>query len=111
MNLIRSVLLAGAAAGALALPATAATPSLKGVVGPGFSISITPKTVKAGKVRIVVQDRSSAHNFHLSGPGVNKATGVGGTGTTTWTVTLRRGTYRFVCDPHASGMKGSFRVS
>jgi plastocyanin len=27
------------------------------------------------------------------------------------TVKLKRGTYRYVCDPHASFMKGSFRVS
>jgi plastocyanin len=27
------------------------------------------------------------------------------------TVTLKKGTYRFVCDPHASSMKGSFKVA
>jgi plastocyanin len=45
------------------------------------------------------------------GPGVNKATSVAGKGTYRWTITLRRGTYRYVCDPHASFMKGSFTVS
>jgi plastocyanin len=50
------------------------------------------------------------HNFHLRGPGVNKATTVRAKRTVTWTVTLRRGTYRYVCDPHARRMRGSFRV-
>ena len=38
-------------------------------------------------------------------------TDVSQTGTKTFTVTLKKGTYRFVCDPHASQMKGSFKVS
>ena len=42
---------------------------------------------------------------------MNKRTAVGFKGTVTWTVTLRRGRYTFVCDPHAAFMKGSFRVS
>jgi len=42
---------------------------------------------------------------------VNKVTSVAGTGQTTWTVTLQKGkTYRFMCDPHASIMKGSFKT-
>jgi plastocyanin len=31
--------------------------------------------------------------------------------TTTWTVTLKKGTYTFVCDPHAAIMKGTLRVT
>ena len=50
------------------------------------------------------------HNFHLTGPGVNVKTSVGATGTKTFTVTLKKGTYKFVCDPHAGFMKGSFTV-
>jgi plastocyanin len=54
---------------------------------------------------------SSIHNFHLIGPGVNKKTSVAGKGKTTWTVTLQKGkTYRFLCDPHATTMKGSFKT-
>ena len=68
--------------------------------------------LKAGRYRIVVRDRSTMHNFHLSGPGVNKRTTVRFRGSTTWTVTFRKGrTYRFVCDPHAMRMKGSFRAT
>ena len=40
-------------------------------------------------MKIVVADRSSSHNFHLTGPGVNVTTSIGGTGTKTFTVTLK----------------------
>jgi plastocyanin len=42
---------------------------------------------------------------------VNVKTSVGATGNKTFTVTLKKGTYKFVCDPHASAMKGSFKVT
>ena len=38
-------------------------------------------------------------------------TDVGFVGDKTVTVTLKKGTYKFVCDPHKSFMKGSFKVS
>jgi plastocyanin len=58
-----------------------------------------------------VQDKASDHNFHLTGPGLNKTTSVSGKGTTTWKVTLKKGKYTYICDPHKSFMKGSFTVS
>ena len=67
--------------------------------------------LKAGKYVFKIADKSSIHNFHLKGPGVDKSTSVGKTGSSTWTVTLKKGKYTFVCDPHASFMKGSFTVS
>ena len=102
---------------AIAIPAAnAATGKLAGVVGPGFSISLkqagkTVTTLKAGTYTITVADKSNIHDFHLTGPGVNKKTSVGGQGTTTWTVKLAKGTYNYVCDPHASFMHGSFKVT
>jgi plastocyanin len=69
------------------------------------------KTVRAGTYRIKIEDKGSIHNFHLTGPGVNKSTSVSFVGDRIWTVKLKRGTYRFVCDPHASMMRGSFRVT
>lgn len=84
---------------------------LTGTDGPGFTITMSKKTVKAGTYKIVIRDRSSIHNFHLSGPGVNKKTSVAAVRTTTWTVKLKKGTYRFVCDPHASIMRGVLRVT
>ena len=84
---------------------------LTGTDGPGFTITMSKKTVKAGTYKIVIRDRSSIHNFHLSGPGVNKKTSVAAVGTTTWTVKLKKGTYKFVCDPHASIMRGVLKVT
>lgn len=94
-----------------AWPAAAASPSFKGIVGPGETIKVSPKPKRAGTYKLIVQDRSSEHNFRLRGPGVSVATPVGFTGTKTFTVKLKRGkTYTFVCDPHADEMRGSFKV-
>jgi plastocyanin len=38
-------------------------------------------------------------------------TGVEFTGTKSFVLKLKKGTYRFVCDPHAPIMHGSFTVS
>jgi plastocyanin len=105
-----------AAALAIVGSASAATPTLNAVDGPGFTITLKKgktkvTSLKAGKYKIVVKDLSNIHNFHLTGPGVNKKTGVGPKGTFTWTVTLKKGTYKYVCDPHRAFMKGSFRVA
>ena len=102
---------------ALVVPsALAATPTLTGTVGPGFTITLKKGStkvskLKAGKYVFKISDKSSIHNFHLKGPGVNKSTSVPKTGTSTWTLTLKKGKYTYVCDPHASIMKGSFTVS
>ena len=93
----------------LALPALAATPVFKGTVGPGFTIKMTTKPTKAGKIKLVINDKSNVHNFHLTGPGVNVKTSVSAIGTKTFTITLKKGTYKFICDPHPF-MKGSFTV-
>ena len=113
MRRILTASLATTAVLAVALPATAATtPTYKGTVGPGFTISLAKKPTKAGKVKFTISDKSSIHNFRLSGGGAKFNTGVAATGTKTYTVTLKKGTtYRFVCDPHASSMKGSFKIS
>jgi plastocyanin len=92
------------------------TRRLIATVGPGFTISLRTaagarvRTLRRGTYTIVVRDRSRMHNFHLIGPRVNRRTSVGARGTFTWRVTLRAGRYRFVCDPHAAAMRGSFRV-
>ena len=98
----------------LVLPALAATPVFKGNDGPGFTITLkqggkTVKTLKAGKYVFKISDKSNIHDFHLTGPGVNKVTSVTAVKTYTWNVTLKKGTYKFVCDPHPF-MKGSFTV-
>jgi len=116
MSRIRIALVAAlSAALVIVATATAAPIKLSGAVGPGFTITLKKGTakvtkLKAGKYTITVKDLSSIHNFHLTGPGLNKVTGVGATGTTKWTVTLKKGTYKYVCDPHKTIMKGAFKV-
>jgi plastocyanin len=104
-----AVLLALAGVAVLAAPVAAATPKLPGTVGPGFTISMK-KPTKAGKYTLVVSDKSNIHNFRLKGPGVNVATSVKATGSKTFAITLKKGKYTFVCDPHVSTMKGSFTI-
>jgi plastocyanin len=92
--------------------------TLVATVGPGMTISLRTargarvRRLRAGRYRIIVRDRSRSHNFHLFGRGVNRRTRVGFRGTTRWTVTFQKGRrYRFVCDPHAGDMRGSFRAT
>ena len=106
-----AVLLALAIGAITALPVLAATPKFNGTVGPGFTISMAKKPTKAGKATIVVSDKSSIHNFHLKGPGVNVKTTVPFTGTKTFkNLALKKGKYSFLCDPHPTTMKGSFTI-
>ena len=57
-----------------------------------------------------VRDLTKKDNFHLTGPGVNKKTGVAFMGTVTWTLTLKDGTYSYRSDAHPA-LRGSLRVS
>jgi plastocyanin len=41
---------------------------------------------------------------------VNVKTSVPGTGTKTFTITVKKGKYTFLCDPHPTTMKGSFTI-
>lgn len=102
------------AAGGGAAPGT--ENKLHAKVGPGFTITLTDdagaKVTKLdpGRYEIEVEDESDAHNFHLFGPGVDRTTSVVGQGKETWTVALSQGTYTYLCDPHASTMRGTFTV-
>ena len=114
--LAAGVLLALAFAG-IGAAGHASSTGLVGEVGPGFSIEVKKngkdlKTIRHGKYKIKIEDKGSIHNFHLKGPGVNKKTGIAFKGNTTWTITLKKGTYTYQCDPHAArGMKGTFKVT
>ena len=120
MSKLRLILAAFAAAALLAVPvslAASAATTLTGTVGPGFTITLKKGSAKVtkltpGKYTLKVTDKSNIHDFHISGPGLNKVvTSVGFVGSKTISVTLKKGTYKFVCDPHASFMKGTFKVS
>jgi plastocyanin len=112
------VLVAAAALAASTIASAApAAQMVKGTVGPGFTITLTlggkkVTKLKAGRYRFVIDDRATIHDFHLSGPGLNRVlTTVGFTGTRSVLLTLRKGAYRYFCDPHASFMKGAFKAT
>lgn len=73
----------------------------------GASVS----TLAAGTYTLQMVDQTGIHNFHLTGPGVDVSSDVGGQSDEEVEVELQAGTYTFVCDPHASSMTGSFEVS
>ena len=103
-------------AAASAFGSGTATPKLTGTVGPGFTITLKKGSkkvtkLKAGKYKLTVKDKSNIHDFHISGPGLNKVvTTTPQVKTKSITITLKKGTYTFQCDPHASSMHGSFNV-
>jgi hypothetical protein len=93
--------------------------TLKGTVGPGFSISLTQngkrvRSLRAGTYRIVVSDRSPIHDFVLErehgGDFERTITSVPQTGTRTITVRLTRGDWEVYCAPHQSTMSQDFVV-
>jgi plastocyanin len=114
--------IAATAATALLLVATSsgggsAATTLRGSVGPGFTIKLTKagkavKSIKAGTYRLVVADRSSAHNFVLErqGGAERQITSVRFVGTKTVTVKLTKGVWKFYCEPHAAMMVGRVAV-
>jgi plastocyanin len=85
--------------------------TITGTVGPGFDISVDQTSVAPGSYTLEIEDLSSAHNFHLTGPGgVDVSTDVAAEGSETFNLELEAGTYEFVCDPHASTMNGTIEV-
>jgi hypothetical protein len=97
-------------------------PTLKGVVGPGYTISLTKggkkvKTLRAGKYKIVISDKSNFHNFTLerekpSSPHMEKhITSTAFTGSKTLTWTLKPGSWRAYCSNHEAQMHQDFKVT
>jgi plastocyanin len=115
---VRISLITALALGALASPAAGfAQDKLIATVGTNDSQVITlthengapVNDIPAGTYTIEVRDRSTMHNFHLTGPGVDRETAVGSIQTVTWTVTFENeARYVFMCDPHSTTMRGSF---
>lgn len=99
---------------AVASVAFAEGPLLKGTVGGEDGIKMRDasgtivSSVAPGAVSFELDDQSDAHNFHLTGPGVNIATGVEAIETKTFDATLVDGVYRFQCDIHPLSLKGQF---
>ena len=122
MSHLRLFALACLAVMGLALPGAvgahvAATPLLATVGTPtsgnDFQISLKDSTgtkvthLDPGAYTITVHDYATVHNFHLTGPGVDKATDVETTSDATWDVTFTNGTYKYQCDFHPF-LHGSF---
>jgi len=87
--------------------------TLEGAVGARYILlrqdgrAVTRLT--AGRYTFVVNDTSRTQNFRLRGPRVNRTTSLRGTGRSTWTLNLRRGTYTFSSSGRAS-LRKTFRV-
>ena len=62
-----------------------------------------------GLYLLVVSDRSAVDNFHLTGPGINRKSGVAAKVTVRWTVRLKKGTYTYRSDEHTK-LRRSFSV-
>jgi plastocyanin len=110
-----TLVLAGAA-----LSRSAKAPTLKGVVGPGYSIKLAKNGVKvtslkAGYYRFVVADKSSFHNFTIEREKPVKIekhlSTTAFTGTKGVVVNLKPGKWKFYCSVHESQMFGFFKVT
>jgi hypothetical protein len=86
---------------------------LTATVGPGATISLTTpagaraRTLTRGVYLITVRDRSKRQNFHVSGAGINRKTGLAQTVTTTWRVTLKPGKLLYVSDASPKTLRGT----
>src|SRR5918994_3176430 len=88
---------------------------LTGTVGPGRTISLRAAagkltTMKSGPVVLTVNDRTRVDNFHLTGPGVNRKTGVAFRGRVTWRLTLNAGRYTYRSDKRKT-LRRAFTVT
>jgi plastocyanin len=118
MRALVAVTLAAVSVGLLGSRAAAGPQATRliGTVNASAQIGLTDAngapvtTIPPGDYEIEVRDTATFHNFHLTGPGVDKATTVAGTGTETWSLTLANGAYHFQCDPHFYAMFGDFTV-
>jgi plastocyanin len=118
----RLMLLVPLALAAVLLPSAARSAPQAGTpltvtVGPGFSIKITDasnnviRQLDPGDYTLTVKNLSPSqeHNFHLTGPGVDRASAFSNV-TETWDVTVVDGLYKYKCDAHPTLMKGSIQV-
>jgi hypothetical protein len=96
-------------------PAPRPVRRLAGSVGPGATIAVRVgarklTALKAGPVVLTVRDLSRKDNFHLTGPGVNRATSRAGKAILMWRLTLKRGLYVYRSDA-TPRLRGSFRAT
>ena len=94
-----------------ALGRTSKMPTLKGVVGPGYTISLTMngkkvKTLKPGKYKFAITDKSTFHNFKVEwekgGHFEKQVTTTPFSGSKSVVITLKQGSWRAYCSVHES---------
>ena len=117
---VTAVVAFGLAGAAIAFGSASAT-TLKGTVGPGFTISLKDskghkvKTLKAGTYKIAITDKADIHTFSLkqkTGGKFNKdLTSDVFKGKKTVTVKLTKGKWQFYCAVHPDSMFGNFTVN
>jgi hypothetical protein len=116
LTALAAVGVAGLITAAVGLGGGTAATTLRGAVGPGFTISLSKggqhvTKLRPGTYRFVISDRSTEHNFVLRrGSSVRQLTSIPFVGTKTVTLKLAKGTWTFFCAPHASAMFGRFGV-
>jgi plastocyanin len=89
---------------------TGALPVLRGKVDAARNITLSDTTPSPGRYKIVVNDSTASHNWHLFGNGLDRATSVSGTGRSVFRVRFSAGTYTVHCDIHQSSMHFSVQV-
>jgi hypothetical protein len=102
-----------------ALGHTSKMSTLKGVVGPGYTISLTMKgkkvkSLKPGKYKFAITDKSTFHNFKVEwekgGHFEKQVTTTPFTGSKSVVITLKPGSWRAYCSVHESQMHQDFKV-
>jgi plastocyanin len=103
-----------------ALSRSTARPTIKGVVGPGYTIKLTKNgakftSLKTGFYRFAIADKSSFHNFTIEREKPVKIekhlSGTAFTGAKSVVVNLKPGKWKFYCSVHESQMFGFFKVT
>ena len=88
-------------------------PTLNGkVTAKTISLKSAGSKVRAlveGTYKVAVNDTAKTQNFHLTGPGVNRKTGVKSRSKAKWTVALTPGKYTYRSDK-SRRLKGTFTV-
>jgi plastocyanin len=113
------LVMAALAVAGSALGRTSKTPTLHGVVGPGYSIKLTLNgkkvtSLKAGSYRFSVTDKSSFHNFKVErekgGKFEKQITKTAFTGSKSVVIALKPGSWSYYCSVHEAQMHGDFKV-
>ena len=121
LALLATALVAALVYAATAFSGSSTKPTLKGVVGPGFTITLKKggkkvRTLKTGKYKFVISDKSSFHNYTVerekpARPKLEKhITSTAFIGSKTLVMTLKPGSWRAYCSVHEAQMHLDFKV-